>query len=122
MQLLKEPTAMETAFETYVPFGQFQPTIHRYRMQPLSHQELARIRIESSASEGATVLDPFMGSGTVGAVCKKIKRNIVGIELNPEYCSASLARLDIGNEYLKFATDRKAIRMYFSAKDYQVAK
>jgi len=32
-----------------------------------------------------TVLDPFCGSGTVLEVCRKLNRNAVGFELNPEY-------------------------------------
>jgi DNA modification methylase len=31
------------------------------------------------------VLDPFMGAGTVATVCKSLKRNYVGFELNPTY-------------------------------------
>jgi DNA modification methylase len=36
------------------------------------------------------VLDPFMGSGTVGVVAKRLGRDWLGIELKPEY--AALAR------------------------------
>ena len=32
-----------------------------------------------------TVLDPFCGSGTVLEVCRKLNRNAIGFELNPEY-------------------------------------
>lgn len=32
-----------------------------------------------------TVCDPFMGSGTVGCVCKKLKHNFIGIELDETY-------------------------------------
>lgn len=34
---------------------------------------------------GGTVLDPFGGSGTVGAVAERLGRNSILIELNPEY-------------------------------------
>jgi len=40
------------------------------------------------------VLDPFAGSGTVGAVATGCGRDFVGIEINPEY--AALARDRIG--------------------------
>lgn len=33
----------------------------------------------------AVVLDPFHGSGTTGIVARKLGRNFIGIELNPEY-------------------------------------
>ena len=40
-----------------------------------------------------TVLDPFMGSGTVGAVAKSLDRDYVGIELNPEYIKLAEKRI-----------------------------
>lgn len=39
------------------------------------------------------VLDPFFGSGTVGAVAKRLKRDWVGIELSPEYAKIAERRL-----------------------------
>ena len=39
------------------------------------------------------VLDPFMGSGTVGLVAKKLNRDYVGIELNPEYIEMAEKRI-----------------------------
>jgi DNA modification methylase len=45
---------------------------------------------------GDTILDPFMGSGTVGVACKRLKRNFLGIELDPKYFE--LAKAWIENE------------------------
>ena len=39
------------------------------------------------------VLDPFMGSGTVALVAKKLNRDYLGIELNPEYVEMANKRL-----------------------------
>lgn len=44
---------------------------------------------------GDTVLDPFTGSGTTGAVAVRHQRNFIGIELNPSY--VELARKRIGS-------------------------
>lgn len=39
------------------------------------------------------VLDPFMGAGTVALVAKKLGRNYLGIELNPEYIKMAERRI-----------------------------
>ena len=39
------------------------------------------------------VLDPFIGSGTVAVVCKKMKRNFIGFEKNNEFVKQSNIRL-----------------------------
>ncbi len=49
----------------------------------------------ASTVEDNFVLDPFFGSGTVGVVCKKWKRNFVGIELNKEYIEIARKRLNV---------------------------
>lgn len=41
--------------------------------------------IFAGCRENGTVLDPFAGSGTVGVVSRRLGRNFVGIDLNPEY-------------------------------------
>jgi DNA modification methylase len=43
--------------------------------------------------EPGIVLDPFMGSGTVGVVAKRLGRNFIGIELNPEYVKIAEERI-----------------------------
>ena len=40
-----------------------------------------------------TVLDPFMGSGTTGAVAKRLGRNFVGIEINEQDCLDAAERI-----------------------------
>ena len=41
--------------------------------------------IMAGSRVGDTVLDPFMGSGTVGQVAQDLGRKWIGCELNPEY-------------------------------------
>lgn len=48
-------------------------------------QELIAPCILAGSRENGVVLDPFMGSGTTGIVARKLNRNFVGCELNPEY-------------------------------------
>lgn len=42
----------------------------------------------------ATILDPFMGSGTTASVAKRLGRNWLGFELNPEYIKLALKRIE----------------------------
>lgn len=39
------------------------------------------------------ILDPFIGSGTVAVVCKKMKRNFIGFEKNKDFVKHSNKRL-----------------------------
>ena len=43
--------------------------------------------------EGATVLDPYMGSGTTGVACALTGRNFIGIEIDPRYCEIARRRI-----------------------------
>jgi site-specific DNA-methyltransferase (adenine-specific) len=43
---------------------------------------------------GDTVLDPFMGSGTTGAVAKKLARKFVGIEIDDNYFAIAKNRIE----------------------------
>lgn len=48
-------------------------------------EQLIEPCILAGCPEGGTVLDPFTGSGTTGAVAKRLRRNFIGVEINPEY-------------------------------------
>jgi DNA modification methylase len=49
--------------------------------------------IKAGCPEGGVVLDPFMGAGTTAVVARKLNRNFIGIELNPEYIKIADKRL-----------------------------
>ena len=46
-----------------------------------------------------TVLDPFLGAGTVGLVSAKLGRDWIGCELNPEYAALAQDRIDHGGDW-----------------------
>jgi DNA modification methylase len=50
--------------------------------------------IKAGCPEGGTVLDPFMGAGTTALVARKLNRNFIGLELNPEYIAMANKRLE----------------------------
>jgi modification methylase len=80
---------------------------------------LARVILAASRPDDV-VLDPFCGSGTTGAVARRLRRNFVGIERHAEYAVAARARID-GVEPLaepalaSFMTAREAPRVPFAA-------
>jgi modification methylase len=49
--------------------------------------------IMSSSNIGDTILDPFFGTGTTGAVSKKLGRNYIGIEQNAKYALEAEKRI-----------------------------
>ena len=47
----------------------------------------------SVTSEGDTILDPFMGSGSLGVACKQLGRKYIGIEMTDRYFQVACDRL-----------------------------
>jgi modification methylase len=47
----------------------------------------------SSTKPGDVILDPFFGSGTTGAVAKKLGRHFIGIDRDPAYIKHAEARI-----------------------------
>ncbi len=54
---------------------------------------LARVLL-ASTRPGDVVLDPFFGSGTTGAVAKRLGRRFVGVEREQAYIDAAMERID----------------------------
>src|SRR5215467_2672135 len=80
---------------------------------------LARV-ILSSSRIGDVVLDPFCGTGTTGAVAKRLGRRFIGIERDGTYYDAALRRIASvlplpAPTLAPFQTAREAPRVPFSA-------
>ena len=54
---------------------------------------LARVLVAAS-NAGDLVLDPFLGSGTTGAVARRLRRSFIGIERDPAYAAAARKRIE----------------------------
>lgn len=65
--------------------------------------------IKLFTQEGETVLDPFMGSGTTLRVAKRMGRNAIGIEIQPEY--VELARNELVTPQLALLEERRKYRV-----------
>tara|TARA_R110002020_G_C15967872_1_gene747222 strand:- start:13 stop:699 length:687 start_codon:yes stop_codon:yes gene_type:complete len=65
------------------------------RLHPVQMPEaLAEKIIKRGSKEGDLVLDVFAGSGTSLVVAKKLNRNFIGIEINPEHINTIKKRLN----------------------------
>lgn len=56
-------------------------------------EQLIEPCILAGCPEGGTVLDPFTGSGTTGAVAKRLRRDFVGVEINTKYWAMAQERI-----------------------------
>lgn len=77
---------------------------------------LSRV-ILSTSNLGDTILDPFMGSGTTGAVAKKLGRNFIGIEKEQLYVDVATKRIEsvspIEADLLNYKIEAKPPRIPF---------
>lgn len=68
--------------------------------------------ILSTTNEGDVVLDPFFGTGTSGAVAKRLGRNYIGIEREQDYIKVARERLrqvvPVSPEDLQITRSKKA--------------
>jgi site-specific DNA-methyltransferase (adenine-specific) len=66
------------------------PRLHTTQKPEALLRELVRL----FSDEGDTVLDPFLGSGTTLAACKRLNRRGIGIELDEQYCEIAAKRME----------------------------
>jgi site-specific DNA-methyltransferase (cytosine-N4-specific) len=92
--------------------------------------ELVEPCILSTSMPRNFVLDPFFGCGTVGTVCRRLGRQVVGIELNPTYVaeacqilngsSAKCSRV-ISNRYQQVEHGHQAVLLEGTNKSRRAA-
>lgn len=91
------------------------------KLHPTQKPEALLERIlHASTKAGDVVLDPFFGSGTTGAVAKKLGRVFVGIERQDEYIEAAKKRIDsvqplAQTEVAHFVNKRERPRVAFGS-------
>jgi modification methylase len=79
---------------------------------------LARVILAASRPDDL-VLDPFCGTGTTGAVARRLGRRFIGIERDADYAAAATARIGAAEPLApatlaKFMTAREAPRVPFA--------
>lgn len=55
--------------------------------------ELINRLVVGVSNEGDTIIDPFMGSGTLPVVALMTNRNFIGVDNNKQYCDLALKRI-----------------------------
>jgi site-specific DNA-methyltransferase (adenine-specific) len=80
----------------YLPLctGKERKKLNGEKAHPTQKPEALLYRvILATTNPGETVLDPFFGTGTTGAVAKKLGRHFIGIEQNSKYIIIAEERL-----------------------------
>ncbi len=86
-------------------------------------EEVPRRLIKMFSFAHDTVLDPFLGSGTTSLAAKKLERNSIGYEINPEFLSLIKEKLDLKQKMIFEETDFEIIKQKKADIDYkEIAK
>ncbi len=95
MKALNEDLQMRSDWTLPICSGGERVKIDGVKAHPTQKPEalLHRVLLASS-HEGDVVLDPFFGSGTTGAVARRLGRHFIGIEREPRYAEVARARID----------------------------
>ena len=73
--------------------------------------------IKLTTKPGDIVLDPFIGSGTVAAVAKKMNRHYIGIDINPKYCEIAKSRLEKSTTSSSNNIKEEKLSKYFNIQE-----
>lgn len=86
--------------------GRFAPVVRKNIHPTVKPTELMQYLVRLVSPKGATILDPFMGSGSTGKAVMFENRErdanykFIGIDLEKEYCEIAEARIDYAlNKY-----------------------
>jgi modification methylase len=95
MKTLNDEIQMRSDWEFPICGGQERLKKEGQKVHPTQKPEALLYRILLACTKpGDVVLDPFFGTGTTGAVAKRLKRHWIGIEREPGYCAAAAERIE----------------------------
>lgn len=70
-------------------------TVQSSKLHPtMKDEKVINYLLRVLTNENDSVLDLFMGSGTTGVACRKLKRNFIGIELDTRYFEVAKRRIE----------------------------
>jgi modification methylase len=112
MKTLNDELQMRSDWVLPICGGQERLKRNGTKAHPTQKPEALLYRVLLSCTNpGDVVLDPFFGTGTTGAVAKRLGRHWIGIEREDKYCEVALQRI---NEALPL--DESALTIMQSAK------
>ncbi|MFA5988275.1 MAG: site-specific DNA-methyltransferase [Sphingomonas sp.] len=95
MKTLNDELQMRSDWEFAVCGGQERLKKGGTKVHPTQKPEALLYRVLLACTKpGDVVLDPFFGTGTTGAVAKRLGRRWIGIEREDVYCEAALERIE----------------------------
>jgi site-specific DNA-methyltransferase (adenine-specific) len=95
MKSLNEGKQMRSDWVLPVSGGVERLRTNRGAAHPTQKPEALLYRVLLASSQpGDVVMDPFFGTGTTGAVAKKLHRNWIGIERDKNYAKLAQRRID----------------------------
>lgn len=123
MKMANDEKQMRSDWELPLCTGAERVTVDGVKLHTTQKPEALLHRvILSSSNPGDIVLDPFFGTGTTGAVAKRLARHFIGIEREAAYIEAAQQRIDAitplsgdAEMYGQFETRRSAPRVPFAA-------
>jgi modification methylase len=95
MKALNEDLQMRSDWNLALSTGKERIKSNGVKAHPTQKPESLLYRVLlASSNPGNVVLDPFFGSGTTGAVAKKLGRHFIGIERDKKYIKVAQKRID----------------------------
>jgi len=95
MKTLNDELQMRSDWEFPICGGQERLKKGGTKVHPTQKPEALLYRLLLATTKpGDVVLDPFFGTGTTGAVAKRLGRHWIGIEREPGYCAAAIERIE----------------------------
>ena len=118
MKSLNDELQMRSDWYLPICTGKERRKIAGEKAHPTQKPEALLYRLVlASTNPGDIILDPFFGTGTTGAIAKKLGRHYIGIEREPEYIKIAQER--IANiapspaDSLEIPNPRKQLRIPF---------
>ena len=94
MKTLNDELQMRSDWLIPICGGQERLKQDGHKAHPTQKPEALLYRVMlASTNKGDIVLDPFFGTGTTGAVARRLGRRWIGIEREPRYCKVARERI-----------------------------